>query len=262
MALRNAELYKIQANYAMHLEDMVAERTKELEAAQQLLIRSEKLASVGRLAASIAHEINNPLMPIQINLEHMLEDIEDGVPVSPSDIQETLSSVERIRKIVNQLLSFTRKPTMSEGEATLLDISEVIENIIGLNRKFFEKSGVQVVVDIPSLPRVYGSRYQLEQVFMNLALNAAAAMPDGGTLTFKAWQEEDEIVIETTDTGIGIPPDMIDRIFEPFISSKEDGTGLGLFISYGIIQNHQGSITVNSAVGKGTTFTIRLPISE
>ncbi len=262
LALRNAELYKIQANYAMHLEDMVAERTKELEAAQQLLIRSEKLASVGRLAASIAHEINNPLMPIQINLEHMLEDIEDGVPVSPSDIQETLSSVERIRKIVNQLLSFTRKPTMSKGEATLLDISEVIENIIGLNRKFFEKSGVQVVVDIPSLPRVYGSRYQLEQVFMNLALNAAAAMPDGGTLTFKAWQEEDEIVIETTDTGIGIPPDMIDRIFEPFISSKEDGTGLGLFISYGIIQNHQGSITVNSAVGKGTTFTIRLPISE
>ncbi|MDX1995808.1 MAG: response regulator [bacterium] len=262
LALRNAELYAIQANYAMHLEDMVAERTRELQSAQQMLIRAEKLASVGRLAASIAHEINNPLMPIQINLEHMMEDIRDGYAIDAEAIERTLESVGRIRRIVNRLLEFTGKRQMGSSDLQPFDLNKLIENIISLNLKFFEQEGMKIKPTLNPLPQVYGNKDQLEQVLMNLTLNAKAAMTKGGILEIRTHSEAQEVVVEVKDTGCGISPDMIDTIFEPFVSTKEEGTGLGLFISFGIIQNHNGSINVQSEVGKGTTFTLRLPVSS
>jgi signal transduction histidine kinase/CheY-like chemotaxis protein len=260
LALRNAQLYEIQANYALHLEDMVANRTAELQSAQQMLIRSEKLASIGHLAASIAHEINNPLQPIRNILDDMSEDLQRARPVDPRDIAILQESVERIRRIVSQLLEFTGKRTTGDSTIQLLDISSVIEGIITLNRKFLEKEHVIVTASLPTVPLVYGSKDQLEQVFMNLTLNAQAAMAGGGDLEISVVLEGHEVVVKFTDTGCGIPPEQIDRIFDPFYSTKPSGTGLGLFVSYGIIQSHHGSIEVESEINAGTTFTIRLPV--
>ncbi|MCB9454869.1 MAG: response regulator [Anaerolineaceae bacterium] len=262
LAIRNAQLYEIQSNYALHLEDMVNERTKELESAQQLLIRAEKLASIGHLAASIAHEINNPLQPIRINLEHMLEDIQDNVPIDTRAVETIQESVERIRRIVSRLLEFTGKRNLDSSDIQLLNIRQIIESVIGLNRKFFEKENMQIAADLNDLPPVYGSKDQLEQVFMNIILNAKAAMQQNGTLRIGTYLDNDYAIAQFTDNGIGIPSEELSKIFDPFYSTKASGTGLGLFVSYGIVQQHHGEIEVSSQVGKGSTFTVRLPIHK
>jgi signal transduction histidine kinase len=262
LSLRNAQLYEIQANYAQHLEDMVAARTAELKSAQQLLIRAEKLAAIGHLAASIAHEINNPLQPILINLEDMMEDIRDQSPIDIRALQTIQESVERIRRIVSQLLEYTGKRSTAASGLQLLDVGRVLEGIIQLNRKLFEKEGITIISQLSPLPSIYGSKDQLEQVFMNMMLNAQAAMERGGKLYVRSWLDRDNIIIEFADTGHGIAPDQIDKIFDPFFSTKPTGTGLGLFVSYGIIQGHHGTIQVQSEVGVGTTFTIHLPVQS
>jgi signal transduction histidine kinase len=256
MALRNAQLYQIQADYALHLEDMVSERTQELQSAQQLLIRSEKLASIGQLAASIAHEINNPLMPIGLNLERLTDELkESGVPIDFGDIEMIQEHVERIRRIVRNLLEFARP----DANLRPLDIRHILEGEIKLNQKFFEHERIRIETSFAPVPPVFGSKDQLEAVFMNLALNAQAAMEGGGTLTFKTYDDSDQAVIECSDTGHGIPDSDIDRIFDPFFSTKTTGTGLGLFVCYSVVEGHHGTIEVKSKVGKGTRFTIRLP---
>ena len=261
LALRNAELYDIQANYALHLEDMVAERTAELESTQQMLIRSEKLASVGRLAASVAHEIRNPLLPIQINLEDMLEDLQHDKAISSHDIDKTLESVERIKTTVSRLLGFTGNRQVDDAEFHHLDINRVIEGIISLNRKYFQQMDVTIESDLSPLPEIFGSSYQLEHVFMNLALNAKDAMGEGGVLKIASYAQNGEVIVKVQDTGSGIPPDIDETIFEPFVSTKEGGSGLGLFISYGIIQNHKGTVNIESTPQQGTCFTLRFPAS-
>jgi signal transduction histidine kinase/DNA-binding NarL/FixJ family response regulator len=259
LALRNAELYEIQTNYALHLEDMVAARTSELQSAQQMLIRSEKLASIGHLAASIAHEINNPLQPIRIHLEHMIEDVRDSEPLDVRAITSIQESIERITRIVSQLLEFAGRRNPTEV-VQFLDLRKALEAVISLNQKLFEQNGLVIRSEIADLPLVYGSKDQLEQVFMNLILNAHAAMQNGGVLTVRAWAEKTEVVLQFEDTGSGIPAEQMNKIFDPFFSTKPTGTGLGLFVSYGIIQNHHGTIEVESTVNAGTTFTVRLPI--
>ncbi len=261
LALRNAILHEIQVQYALHLEDMVAERTAELKSAQQMLIRSEKLASIGHLAANIAHEINNPLQPIMITLDDLVETVQNNMPVDIRGIEIIQESVERIRRIVSQLLEFTGKRS-SGPDFSELDLQSILERIVALNRKFFEKEGMSIELDVDELPPVHGSKDQLEQVFMNLTLNAQAAMSRNGVLKISARAEGDHVVIQFRDNGAGIPPDQIDRIFDPFYSTKANGTGLGLFVSYGIIEGHHGKIEAESEVNVGTTFTIHLPISE
>lgn len=259
LALRNAELYEILADHAEHLEEMVAARTSELQSAQQLLIRSEKLASVGHLAASIAHEINNPLQPIRLNLEHILEDLQSGSPIDIVAVESIQESIERITRIVSQLLDFAGKRT-GESSADVVDVKRTLEGVINLNRKLFEQKQLELSTDLCSLPDLYGNKDQLEQVFMNMILNAYAAMSPGGILTISTLVDNEQIVIRFADDGQGINPEHINRIFDPFFSTKDSGTGLGLFVSYGIIQNHHGSIEVDSKPGVGTIFTIRLPI--
>jgi len=260
LALRNAELYDIKARYASELEMRVEERTRELQSTQQLLIRQEKLASLGHLAASIAHEINNPLMPIRNLLDDLVEELEESeVEVDTKAITIIQDSLERIRKIVRQLLDFTGRRT--EGpDLNFVEIGPVVESIIDLNRKLLEQSKIRIETDLPKLPPVYGSKDQLEQVFMNLTINAQAAMPKGGRIFIGAHQEDEEIVVEFEDSGVGIAPEHIDRVFDPFFSTKPDGTGLGLFVTYGIIGSHNGTINVASERGGGTRFTIRLPL--
>lgn len=261
LALRNAELYEILASHAEHLEDMVAARTAELQSAQQLLVRSEKLASIGHLAASIAHEINNPLQPIRIHLEHLLEDVQSNTPIDIVAIEGIQESIERITRIVSQLLEFAGRRT-PDADVGFIDLRRTLEGVINLNRKLFEQKNLELIADLATLPPFYGNKDQLEQVFMNLALNAQAAMDQGDVLRITAAVSDRHIIVKFADTGHGIPPDQINNIFDPFFSTKENGTGLGLFVSYGIIQNHHGSIEVESVLNTGTTFTIRLPIDD
>ena len=256
LALRNAQLYQIQADYALHLEDMVAARTQELESAQQLLIRSEKLASIGHLAASIAHEINNPLMPIGLLLERLVDELKDqDIDVDFGDIEMIQEHVERIRRIVRNLLDFARQ----DPNLRPLEVNHVLEGIIKLNSKFFEHERIEIETDFGETPPVFGSKDQLEAVFMNLTLNAQAAMEGGGKLSIRTSTSGQSVVIEFSDTGHGIPGADIDRIFDPFFSTKPTGTGLGLFVCYSVVEGHHGSIEVESKPGKGTHFTIQLP---
>jgi signal transduction histidine kinase len=256
LALRNAQLYRIQSDYALHLEDMVAERSKELESAQQMLIRSEKLAAIGHLAASIAHEINNPLMPIGLLLEQLVDNLQDsGAQVDFEEIHMIQEHVERIRRIVRSLLDFARQDTNLRP----LDVRDILAGIVKLNHKFFELERVSIETRFGATPQVYGSKDQLEAVFMNLALNAQAAMQGGGKLTIKTSTVSGLAQIEFIDTGHGISKANLDKIFDPFFSTKATGTGLGLFVCYSVVEGHHGTIDVKSTLGKGTHFTVRLP---
>jgi signal transduction histidine kinase len=260
MALKNAELYRLKTNYAEHLEEMVEARTHELRSAQHMLIRSEKLASIGRLAASVAHEINNPLLPIQINLDVMLEDLQDQRPIDPEEITRTQESVERIRRIVNRLLEFTGN-SLNSMTIKPLDINKLISNVSELVAKSFEQKGHKIELNLVPVQPIPGDKDGLEQVFMNLMLNASEAMGDDGLVRISSEVEGDWLVIKVADNGSGISPDIVEKMFEPFVSTKEDGSGLGLFVSYGIIQNHNG--TIELVTGKeGTTFTISLPLHD
>lgn len=257
LAMRNAQLYAIQLNYATHLGDMVDAKTDELKSAQQMLIRSEKLASIGHMAASLAHEINTPLMPIKLGLEDFMAQLDElNVPVDREGVDIIQESIDRIQRIIRRLLDFARN---TDPDSQELDVSHILDGIIKLNHKFFEHSRIAIQSDLASLPSIYGSKDQLEQVFMNLTLNAQAAMPDGGTLWIKSAELNDEIIIEFKDTGSGIPQENLSKIFDPFFSTKPNGTGLGLFVSYGIIQAHHGNIEVYSVLDEGTHFIIHIP---
>jgi two-component system, NtrC family, sensor kinase len=260
LAVHNAKLYAAQQNYAQHLEETVRKRTTELTEAQQLLFRSEKLASIGRLAASIAHEINNPLQPIQLNLEYLLEDIQAGNTIDVELISMTQHSVQRIRRIVQQLLAFTH--TNNQPQTGQIKIQDVLRTIIKLNQHTLKKSRVELVTDIEDVPAIDANPDQLEQVFMNIILNAVAAMPEGGTIAIRVWAANGSVYITLSDTGAGIAPEIINDIFDPFVSTKPNGSGLGLFVTYSIIEKHQGTIDVQSEVGVGTTFTLSLPLPQ
>ncbi|MFW5709428.1 MAG: response regulator [Chloroflexota bacterium] len=259
LALQNAELYDIKANYALHLEEQVAERTKKLESAQQMLIRSEKLASIGRLAAAVAHEINNPLFPIRLDLENMLEDVRAGTLVAPQEIEFMLENVDRIKYTVDRLLGFTGNKRADSADFKSIDINVVIRNIINLNEKLLKQADISVKMDLQELPPISGNSYQLEYVFMNLTLNARDAIGRRGEICFSSHHENGKIIIDVRDDGPGIAPDLIDNIFEPFVSTKEDGNGLGLYISYDIVQKHEGIINVKSTLGEGAHFTLVFP---
>lgn len=261
LAFRKSELYQIQQRYALHLEDMVAQRTSELESTQQLLIRAEKLASIGRLAGEIAHEIKNPLMPIRICLDNTKEDIEDGIYGGDMGmVNMAFDSIERINYIVDSLRAFMGNKQVESLQFVPIDINILIEQLTTFNQRIMDN--IQIKTHLSPLPHVLGNRFQLEQVFQNLIINAKDAMPKGGELTITSSYHNMQIQVEVVDTGIGIDPSIIDSIFEPFVSTKENGNGLGLFISYGIIQKHSGDMHVQSEVGKGTKFIIQLPASR
>ena len=242
------------------LEKKVEERTKELKEMQAHLIQSEKLASLGKLAASIAHEINNPLGGILMYSHLLLEDIGKESPHS-ENIKKIIKETTRCKDIVKGLLEFARP---KEPEMTLVDINEILEKSLAIMEKQALFQNIKIKKSFsPSLPKVIADGAQLQQVFMNIILNAAEAMDGRGELFIRTDldQEKRNFEIEFTDTGCGISKENLSRIFEPFFTTKPVGerTGLGLAISYGIISRHDGDIEVKSEVGKGTTFIIRLP---
>lgn len=262
LALQNAELYVMKANYAKNLEEQVLERTVELRSAQQMLVRSEKLASIGRLSAAVAHEINNPLLPIRLDLEGMMEDIDQNRQIDRQDIAHTLENVERIEYTVRRLLGFTGSKRDEDEVLNLLNVNDIIQDIIKLNNRFFQQADIKIIKDLGDIPAIQANRYQLEYVFMNLMLNAKDAIGRNGSVVFRTYSDGGMVVAEVADDGCGIASDMIDEIYEPFVSTKEDGNGLGLYISHQIVTNHNGEISAVSAPNAGTTFTIRFPVSS
>jgi two-component system NtrC family sensor kinase len=243
------------------LEEKVKEKTKELEAAQDQLIQTEKLTSLGKLAAGIAHEINNPLTAILINshlLKEKLKDNENFIKKLSLIIDETA----RCSKIVQGLLDFARQ---TPPEKKLADINELIEKTLLLFESHILVHDVEIHKELSTdLPGIMVDSNKIKQVFTNIILNALDAMPDGGILSISSSVAPDEhhVQITFTDTGCGIPEQDLRKIFDPFFTTKGiKGTGLGLSVSYGIIQQHDGTIDVQSTVDKGTTIIINLPIN-
>jgi two-component system NtrC family sensor kinase len=244
--------------WAETLERKVQERTEQLARTQAVMARQQHLASIGQLAAGVAHEINNPLTGV-LTFAHLLRDKENMDAQDKEDLDVIINETIRAGEIVSGLLDFARERT-SKREP--LAINEVIRQTMRLMRsqKPVKRVAIEEQLD-GNLPKVNGDKNQLEQVLLNLSLNACEAMPDGGTLTIRTLAQDGNVLVKVTDTGCGIKKEHLDRIFEPFFSTKPvgKGTGLGLSVSYGIVQQHGGSLEVDSVEGAGTTFTIVLP---
>ncbi len=245
------------------LEQKVRERTEELVAMQARVAQSERLASLGMLAAGVAHEINNPLGGILALTSLTLEDLPKDDP-NRENLEEVVHQSQRCRDIVKGLLEFSRQSRMG---ADLADLNTILDHTLGLISRQAAFFNVTIVKEYdPQLPAVMADSSELQQVFMNVLLNAAQAIEGHGTVKIVTRQAADAEAVEVliSDTGHGIPPGEIGRIFDPFYSTKPDGqgTGLGLSITYGIVTSHKGTIHVASEPGKGTTFTIRLPIAS
>ncbi len=247
-AVENANLYS-----------ELAEFTRELERSQAQLVQAEKMAAIGRLAASLAHEINNPLQAIHnslhLSLHRGLDEEKRAQYLSMAQ-----SEVQRLIEIVQRMLDFYRP---SRGGVAPADVNSVVENVLALAEKRLQHGEVRVHTllspDLPLLPIVAD---QISQVFLNIIINAIEAMPSGGDLHLETRLAEggEWVLVSFRDTGMGMSPEQIANLFEPFYTTKADGTGLGLAISYGIIERHGGTIEVSSRPGQGTTFVVKLPV--
>jgi two-component system NtrC family sensor kinase len=249
------------------LEDKVEERTKELTEAQSQLIQSEKLAVVGKIAATVAHEINNPLSGVFTYIKLMQRKIVEGY-AGEEDIEkfsEYLASmsreVERTRSIVRDLLDFTRP---KEPLRKNTNLNEVIEDSIHLIANELKIHNVTVETKLEHLPEIMVDPSQMKQVFIDIMVNACDAMEGGGFLIVSSYYNERERtgIVEIADTGVGILPEDLPKIFDPFYTTKTKGTGLGLTVVYGIVTRHGGRIEVESELDKGTLIRIMLPINS
>ncbi|MFO0581562.1 MAG: ATP-binding protein [Anaeromyxobacter sp.] len=249
-----------------HLEEQVDERTAELKAAQSVLVRTEKLSSLGKLSASIAHEINNPLAGILTFAKLVSRTLAEGPPDGPglAKLQKNLSLVEREAQrcsaIVKSLLDFARERPIARKE---VDVNAVIDEALSLVGHQVALQGVALERDLAPLPPIVADFGQLRQAIVNVAMNACEAMggAPGAKLLVRSRPAGLEILIQIADNGPGIPPERLQKIFDPFFTTKEKGTGLGLSVVYGIIERHGGKVEVDSAVGQGTAFTFRLPLA-
>jgi two-component system NtrC family sensor kinase len=252
------------------LEDRVQERTAELEEAQAQLLQSEKLASLGKLAASVAHEINNPIMGILTfirTFQGWVKNVDFPAEKNQEFRQDlTIMGKEtmRISKIVRSLLAFARRSKLDRQE---VQINELLSQCVELLDHQLSLQDVDIVLDLSDdLPQIRVDGGQIQQAIMNLLINASEAMSGGGTLTLGSRITEDgkSVSIRVADTGSGIPEEVMGKLFDPFFTTKEPGkgTGLGLPVSYGIVRRHGGTIDVTSPPGEGAEFEIVLPISH
>jgi PAS domain S-box-containing protein len=259
-----------EAEITRRLEQMVEERTRQLKETHKKLLHQDKMASLGKLSASVVHEINNPIAGI-LNLIMLMKRIVEEDTIGTKEIDQfnqylTLMETEtrRTSRIVSNLLAFSRQSKM---ELKRISLNRLIEQTLFLNSNLLKIDGIKVETDFdPDLPDMVGSEDQLQQVFMNLVSNAAEAMESkgGGRLRIETRHSlrDDKLLVAFKDTGIGIPEANLSKLFEPFFTTKKKGkgVGLGLSVAYGIIQEHGGSIYVKSKVEKGTTFNVRFPL--
>ena len=291
--LAKKQLYLTNERYQQNLEENLSRQKEELKASQSLLIQQEKLAAIGQLAAGIAHEINNPLGFISSNLTALykynnklesyfkdLMEIQAQLPAAfqqpikdkqtnykieslledlPNLISEMQDGTQRIKKIVEGLKCFSRKDS---DTPVYVDINDCLESAITIVWNEI-KYNCRLERNFGDIPAINGFPQQLAQVFMNLMVNSSHAIEQEGLIQLETQHDGDFIIVKVSDDGCGIAPENLEKIFDPFFTTKEvgKGTGLGMSIAREIVEKHKGTIVVKSTLGKGTTFTISLPVS-
>jgi two-component system NtrC family sensor kinase len=250
-----------------NLEAKVEERTSELRAAQDTLVRTEKLSSLGKLSASIAHEINNPLAGILTFAKLIIRTLEQG-PVGEGERRNLVKQLalvqretERCSAIVRNLLDFARERPLQLREVNL---NQVVDEVFTLVANQTAMQGVELSKDLATLSPVEADFGQMRQAFVNIVVNALEAMPKGGQVKVitRPLPETGEVAVTFQDNGPGIPEGILQKVFDPFFTTKEKGTGLGLSVVYGIVARHKGRVSAESEPGKGTRFVIRLPMAR
>lgn len=244
-----------------HMLDAISERDKKLkEQTERQIVQSEKLASLGRLASGIAHEINNPLTGVLSYSTALYDDLA-GTPYQ-EDIKVIIDETIRCRSIVKSILEFARETRLEKRPE---NINKIIRDALAILEKHVNFQNIRINKNLTEdLPLLNLDANQMRSVINNLTVNAADAMPNGGELRLSTSHDKEngEVVIEVADSGVGISAENMNKIFYPFFTTKETGTGLGLAVTYGIVKKHNGTITVKSVEGEGTTFTIRFPVSK
>ena len=242
------------------LEKKVEERTYELQESQKQVLHAEKLAEIGKLSASIAHEFNNPLQGILT----ILRGVRKRAILEKEDIDlmdGAIGECDRIKNLICCLQDFNQP---SSGKKVFMDVHQSLDAILLLQKSDLKGRKIAIVLNYAdNLPQILAVCDQVKQVLLNLLTNAAdACLKSGGAITVSTWQKDQMVAVAIKDTGVGINPDDIGDIFRPFFSTKPEvkGTGLGLSVSYGIVKNHNGEIQVESQLGEGATFTVLLPI--
>ena len=255
---RTSEAARLYAE-SLQRNEALAQMNAQLQATQQQLIHSEKMAAIGQLTAGIAHDVRNPLANIK-GLAELLEQepgLDDALRQSLADIR---GNADRANRIFGDLMKFARQ---SKLELTWADVRTTVETVLRLTSYQVRQARVALKTDMPSGPAMALHDPQaIQQVVVNLVQNAVQAMPDGGTLRVSVGLTSEVVAIAVQDTGVGIPPENLNRVFDPFFTTKPvgEGTGLGLSVSYGIVSHHGGRIQVESVIGQGTTFTVLLPV--
>lgn len=248
VALENARLYGELRAYVRQIED-----------SQRALTQAEKMAAVGRLTASIAHEINNPLQAV-LNCLHLAEREELSDKERDDYMQMARDELERLRLTVQRMLDFYRPGALERSPA---DLVEILDRVLKLLQQQLEQSEIAVHNDLETkIPSVTVVSNQIQQVFFNIILNAMESMPKGGDLTIEGGLKNNMIEIYFQDTGKGVAPNQHQEIFEPFMSTREDGSGLGLSVSYGILTAHGGNLELVPGKGEGACFRVSIPIEE
>ncbi|WP_090060774.1 sensor histidine kinase [Celeribacter neptunius] len=260
---------RLLRDWANSLEQKVEERTADLRAANrklekttERLIISEKLAAVGEITASVAHEINNPIAVIQGNVEVARSLLAEHAEAVETEFRLIDDQIYRIGSIVSKLLHFAR-PEEYSGAANVISPAEVVRDCLVLTRHQIATNGIVVETDMAADKNVLMARTELQQVLVNLILNAVHAMPEGGTLSLAVRDVTKGVKIEVADSGTGIAPETLRRIFDPFFTTKQaQGTGLGLSISQTLVRHAGGTLTASSVPGEGSLFTIFLPQTD
>lgn len=260
---RTAELESSNRQLQQYLNEL-QKRSDELRTTSQQLWQAAKLASVGELAASIAHELNNPLGTVSLRVESVLGQTSPDDPRRKA-LEIVEQEVERMAHLVANLLQFSRQ---GKEQISTVHVDDEIRMTLELALHHLRRRGIEIVQEFATpMPTIVADRQKLRQVFLNLITNAGDAMPKGGTLTLRARIADDgnraqTVIIEVVDTGGGIAPEILSRVMDPFFTTKEEGkgTGLGLAICKRIVQEHKGSIRIESSPGKGTVVRLTLPI--
>jgi two-component system NtrC family sensor kinase len=267
MAALFADLVDLAQQQVAEIETVRSERDKadrNLKVSQAQLVQSGKMAAVGQLAAGVAHEVNNPLQIILSRVQ-LLMMRNQGQDTLVQDLQLIEANVKRISRIIRSLLDFARHNN-GEEDWKVVALIPLIEQTAELMRHLMEKSGIALTVTnlAGESPILYGNVGEIEQVFLNLLINALQATPKNGRIDICAECVGEYVVVRVSDTGKGIAPENLSRIFEPFFTTRENqgGTGLGLAIISGIVDKHRGKIEVESVEGEGTTFILTFPVDK
>jgi PAS domain S-box-containing protein len=251
----------IETEDGIHALAFVSDITQRL-VVERATRQAERLAAVGQLAAGIAHEVNNPVGIISSRIELMLMEAEEhGLPEAViEDLRVLHRHAMRVTDIATKLLTFARE---TPADRQPVDVNGVVMDALALVEKQLIRAGVRLDCQLAAnVPAVLGHANTLQQVVLNLVTNAGQALGDHGTIRIVTRADQNRVTIEVADDGPGIPADILSRIFDPFFTTKPSGTGLGLPVSYGIVRDHGGTMDVRSEVGRGTTFTVSLPLSR